>query len=369
MCVLKGAKLFERYRHALEQCLIRSNALAQPTLVSLQALVLFITMVKFSPLKAPVNSLLATAIALARGLNLHLEHAPWRKWLASKVDLPHPTVAVFTSTELQMRLWWHLVTLDAELAESSKSVPTMLEATWSTRFPGSYDDAELGLLYSMPMPLPVEVSDYLHRLGPYRAGHARPAQRTDASFALVRMAIMHYLKCLMFPEEFWPKSKGDRPSSTEDRVRYLDKLIERVNDQYLSVCQRHDPQSFFERNAIRVVLSKHLMLANHNVSANQRRHDCAQVLIAAAELRKFHPKWAWLIRQTAELDALELLWELLSSPPGPGEPVEADEQDPWVLAEVATNSGKRDDMEAHHPDQWSRILQLRECARESRQIP
>jgi Fungal specific transcription factor domain len=346
-----------RYRYALEQCFARSKSLAQPSIASLQALVLFLITTHYSPTSAPVNSLLALAISLALQLNLHQDPLQ-----TSQGQSSYSTVADRTSTEIRRRLWWHIMTLDVQYAEITRTDPLISETMWTTRFPDSLNDGELDASCKLPIPPQTgKVFDPGTFAIPAAAPHGgeQENRRTDTSFALLRIEMMHVLRRQGFSEQFCANSGYNYLSTSAARIRFLEDLVQRVNQKFLQSCQGNDFLSFFERNAVKLVLSKHLMLAKQDEPARDRLRNCIKVLEAAVGLRKAHPRWAWLLRQPVELDSLELLWECLAAQSGTDQlDGDADRQHAWRLAEKAIESGERDDLAACYPMQWSRIQNL-----------
>lgn len=322
-------------------------------------------MTHYSPLSAPVNSLLALAIGLALQLNLHQDPLQTSQGLSS-----YPTIAGHTSAEMRRRLWWHIMTLDVQYAEIAKKDPIISEAIWTTRFPGSFDDGELDAASELPIPPPTGETFDPGTFAIQAAtshGDEQENRRTDVSFALLRIEMTHVLGRFGFSEQFCVNNGYSYHSTSAARIQFLDSLVKRVNQKYLQFRQGNDFLSFFERNAVKLILSKHLMLAKRDGPAGDGVHNCVQVLEAAVALRKTHPRWAWLLRQPVELDSLELLWECLAAQLGSEQlDSDADQQHAWRLAEKAIESGERDDLAACYPAQWSRIQKLYERAIELR---
>jgi Fungal specific transcription factor domain len=322
-------------------------------------------MTHYSPLSAPVDSLLALAISIALRLNLHQDPSQ-----TSLGESSYPTVANRTSKEMRRRLWWHLMTLDVQYAEITKTDPTITEAMWTTRFPGSFNDGELDASSELPIPPQTgEIFDpetLMIQIATPRGGEQENC-RTDMSFALSRIEIMHVLRRHGFSEKFCLNNGYEYLSTSTARVQFIDDLVKRVNQKYLQFWKGNDFLGFFERNAVKIMLSKHLMLAKKNGAARDRLRDCVQVLEAAVGLRKTYPRCAWLVRQPVELDTLELLWEYFATQPDTEQlSGDADEQHAWKLAERGTESGDRDNLAACYPTQWSRIKNLCDRAIELR---
>jgi hypothetical protein len=322
-------------------------------------------MTHYSPLSAPFDFLLTLAISLALRLNLHQDQSQ-----TSQGQSNYPTVADRTSEEMRRRLWWHLMTLDVQYAEIMKTDPTITEAMWTTRFPGSFNDGELD--DSNELPIPPQTGEIFNPetftiqiTTPH--DDEQENYRTDMSFALSRIEIMYVLRRHGFSEQFCLNNGYEYLSTSTARVQFINDLVKRVNQKYLQFWKGNDFLGFFERNAVKIMLSKHLMLAKQDRPAKDRLHDCIKVLEAAVGLRKTYPRCAWLVRQPVELDTIELLWEYFITQLGTEQlSGDVDEQHAWKLAEKATESGDRDNLAACYPTQWSRIQNLCDRAIELR---
>ncbi|KAF1808579.1 hypothetical protein P152DRAFT_517473 [Eremomyces bilateralis CBS 781.70] len=357
--------LLKRYRYALEQCFVRSNSRARLSVASLQALVLFLNMTHYSPLSTPVDSLLTLGIGLALRLNLHQDPSQ-----SSQGHPSYPTIADHTSAEMRRRLWWHIMALDVQYAEAAIRDPIISEAMWTTRFPSSYNDGELDCLSEQPMPPPTgETFDPEIFATQATAPHSdeQESRRTDMSFALSRLEIMKSLRRYSFSEQFCINNGYNYLATPVAQIQFLNDLVQRVHQKYLRFQQGNDRLSFFERNAVKLILSKHLMMAKRNEPIREILSNCIKVLEAAVGLRKSQARWAWLLRQPVELDSLELLLECLARRPDT-EQLSGDEdlEHAWTLAKKATESGERDNLAACYPAQWARIQKLCEHAIERR---
>jgi hypothetical protein len=240
-------------------------------------------MTHYSPLSAPVNSLLALAIGLALRLGLHQDPPQPVQSLSSTPTLSSlPTVAEHTSTEMRRRLWWHIMTLDAQYAEIDKTDPIISEAMWTTSFPGSFNDSELDESSERPMPPPpgetFDPATFANQAATlYGAGQEN--RSTDMSFALLRMELMHTLRRHGFSEHFCTNNGYTYLTTPAARIQFLEDLVQRVNQDYLQFRQGNDLLSFFERNAVKVMLSKHLMMAQQDRPVTDRIHKCAPRLV------------------------------------------------------------------------------------------
>jgi hypothetical protein len=308
----------------------------------------------YSPLSGSIDSLLALVVGLA--LHLHLQQDPLQ---FSNDQSNHLTLADRTSVEMRRRLWWHIMTLDVQYAEYMKKDPVIYEAMWTTKFPSSFNDGELDALSQVPIPPPSgeifdqDSFDIGEETTQYREQRDR---RTDMSFALSRIELMHSLRRHAFSKQFCETNGYDYLSTSAARNQFANDLVKRMNQKYLQHWKGNDFLGFFERNALKLILSKHLMLAKQKESVRDRLYDCFKVLEAAVGLRKTDSSRAWLIRQSVELDSLEMLWECLLGTEELND--DANKRHSWTLAERASESAQRDNLATCYPAQWARIEKL-----------
>ncbi|KAF2665418.1 hypothetical protein BT63DRAFT_428381 [Microthyrium microscopicum] len=304
-------------------------------------------MVHYSPISAPIDTLLALATGQAFRLGIHQESS----------QLSHSTtMGARTSIEMRRRLWWHIMTLDIQCAAYNKKSPMVSDAMWNTKFPGTFNDNELTMSNSSIPPPTSQIFDADTVMMGSSNSHGEDLEnrRADNSFSLSRIEIIYALSVI---------ERLATSSRFTERVKYTDELVQKLNKKYLQLWTGNDTQSFFERNALKLMLSKLLLSAKGDVPTQEILQQCAVVAEAAASLRMTYPSCAWLLRQSVELENLELLWKCLATLP---ENMSANPPYVWALAESATKSGERDDMAACYPHQWERIIELRDRAMQVR---
>jgi hypothetical protein len=200
-------------------------------------------------------------------------------------------------------------------------------------------------------------------------------RRTDVSFALLRIEMSYAMRQFAFSEHFCT-ANGYRYMATKPaRIQFLERHMASIDQRYLQFCNRNDMFSFFQRNAVKLILSRHLMLAKRDDNINEVLHNTVMVLEAAASMRKTHKRWAWSLRSYVELEALELLWRCLNSGllstvdsadaeaivmPNPANIGQISHG--WLLASSAFQRGEDDGLDLCYSDKWARIKQLRESA-------
>ena len=328
----------------------------------LQAFVLFIFAARHAPLSAPVPSLLAVAVQLAMKLNIH------QRPTATPINT-FTTIAKKTDEEMCRRIWWTILALDVQIAEDSNSEPTIWENMWSCRMPSNLDDVELDAFSNLPLPpRPGEVFDpenqYVEDSDEIESFLATYDRRTDMFYALLRIEMSYAMRQFAFSEHFCRANKYKYLPTASDRMSFLDRHMESINHRYLRSATRNDAFSFFVRNAVKLILSRHVMVAKSFDEPMHVLHNAIMVLEAAASMRRTHRKWAWSLRSYVELDALELLWRSLGalSPAimileTPAE--NATIKHAYMLGDVAFQRGEEDECDRCYGNKWIRIKQLR----------
>jgi hypothetical protein len=344
--------------------------LDKPRLTSLQAYVLYITTVRNAPLAAPMDALLALAIRLATKLGIHQNHAH-----NQQQDLAPVTVADKTDIELRRRLWWQIMILDVQMAESNGSDPTIMEGTWAMCLPANVDDDDLDAYSKLPIPpSPGKTFDpdtySMHNPTKNYTNADDEGRKTDMTYALICMEISHSLRRHYFSEQFCMANGYEYLPTFASRIEFLDDLVRKVNRKYLQYCQRNDFFSFYLRNATKLMLSRHLMLAKRNGSTRESLHNCVQVLEAAVGLRITHSRWTWSLRSYVELDALEVLLHCLNgmgvAPAVGNSDYEAEIQLARALSQAAVMRGREHDLSSCYPEHWERIEVLQKRFEELR---
>jgi hypothetical protein len=286
-----------------------------------------------------------------------------------------------TETEMRQRLWWHIMTLDVQVAEDAGTDPLIWEGMWTVKLPSNLDDVELDATSELPLPPPAgEAFDPDTHMMQNSGYHDQPptnhTHRTDMFFALMQVEMSYAMRRFAFSKHFCEANGYDYLVTSEVRVQFLEELMRKIDRKYLQYCNRNDMFSFFERNSAKLMLSRNLMVARKAGLAKDTLHNCVQVLEAAAAIRKTHKRWAWILRSYVELEAMALLWECIGrfwsdtehvgfldrSKINPEELKHA-----WTLGEIGFRRGKEDDMGRCYGDKWSRIEMLRGCGLEQRQ--
>ncbi|KAE9372902.1 hypothetical protein N431DRAFT_505180 [Stipitochalara longipes BDJ] len=119
----------DRYCFGLEQALARANFLDSADLITLQAFVLYLTIIRCQSDSRVGWALSRSATAVAQSLGLHR-------------DGTHFGLPPF-ECEIRRRLWWQLCVLDFRNSEKHGTEPSIVAGTYDTHLPANINDADL----------------------------------------------------------------------------------------------------------------------------------------------------------------------------------------------------------------------------------
>ena len=196
------------------------------SLVALQALVLYIGVSRHAPLEVPIASLLSLAIRAAMQLGLHQEERN-----EVRASGAFTTMAEKTHSELRRRLWWHILSLDVQIAEESGGDPTLHEGMWSCRMPQNLDDVELDFWSNLPLPPRAgeTFNPDTYRMQENDAINAFVDsfdRRTDMSYALLRIEMTYAMRQFAFSEQFCHANRYKCLTTVPQRMQFLEKQRE-----------------------------------------------------------------------------------------------------------------------------------------------
>lgn len=118
-----------RYRFAVQQALSRADFLTTSDITVLQALSIFVTVVRHHDQSRVCWSLTGLAIHIARGMGLHR-------------DGSHLDLSPF-EREMRRRIWWGLLTLDLRSAEELGTDLIVGDSTFDTQMPSNINDRDI----------------------------------------------------------------------------------------------------------------------------------------------------------------------------------------------------------------------------------
>ncbi|KAJ5691527.1 hypothetical protein N7488_012262 [Penicillium malachiteum] len=132
-------EILKRYRLPLERLLLNTDVMNSPDMTSLQALAIFITCLRVHETGRSIWTLVGLAIRLAQSIGLHRDGACLR-------------LSPF-ETEIRLRLWWHLCSLDSQASENHGFEPVVDVVNANLRLPLNINDDQL---YTSMAELPAE---------------------------------------------------------------------------------------------------------------------------------------------------------------------------------------------------------------------
>ncbi|CAK7210185.1 hypothetical protein SCUCBS95973_000693 [Sporothrix curviconia] len=217
--------LVNKYRFALEQGLSKSNFLISSDLVTLQAFVLLLVLVRKQEDTRLAWTLTGLAIHIGHSIGLHRDGTNFSN------------LSPF-ETEMRRRLFWALCILDMRCAEDQGTDLTILEQGVDTMPPLNINDAD--------------ISPDSTELPTAREG------ATDMTFALIRFEICRVARRLhAIHSAMGPIEPGDATLTFEERERMIHEVYDRVENVYLKHGdQGSNPMFWVAANIARVICAK-----------------------------------------------------------------------------------------------------------------
>lgn len=217
--------LVNKYRFALEQALAKANFLVSSDLVTLQALVLLLVLVRRPEDTRLAWTLTGLAIRICHSIGLHRDGTNFANLSPFEI-------------EMRRRLFWALCILDMRCAEDQGTDLTILEQGVDTLPPLNINDSDIS---------PESTS-----LPPSREG------ATDMTFALIRFEICRVARRLhAIHSAMGPIEPGDASLTLEDRERMIHEVYDRVENVYLKHGDaQSNPMFWVAANIARVICAK-----------------------------------------------------------------------------------------------------------------
>lgn len=197
--------LTDKYRFAVEQALARASFLNSSNLMVLQALALFLTVVKFNDTSRSIWCLAALALQQAQSQGLHRDPTNFR-------------IPPF-ETEMRRRLWWHIYLQDARAAEDYGADPVSQQIFYDTRMPLNVNDNDL--ICDMTEPC-------AERIG-----------ATDMTLCLVRFELANMQRKLRIMTS--AESDDEKKNSIKEKEKLIDAEHQRIQETYFRHCDPNVP--------------------------------------------------------------------------------------------------------------------------------
>ena len=354
-------KLKSRFRLAVEQALARANFLTTPSLMAMQAFVLFLILLRSQDDKRIVWSLSGLATHLARSLGVHRDGTIFG-------------LSPF-ETEMRRRLWWHISLLDSRSTEDQGAEPPFTEAFYDAKLPLNINDDDIS---------PETKNTPKERTG-----------TTEMTFCLIRFELSGVMRQMNFT------LPGTRPGETKlpaknlaETQKWIAEIRKRIEDKYLQHCDAMVPYVVcfhmrFKRlmhcriywasaTVGRLVLAKLWLMAYHLLQYSRsdsrgiftkdvrdRLFQTSVELIEYGSLLDSHEgvaKWEWLFRTYKQWHAMAfVLSELCHNP------LRLDHERAWSSVESYYDKRAVDCPRNQKGMLWRPLQQLMARARASRE--
>ncbi|KAF2208332.1 hypothetical protein CERZMDRAFT_87724 [Cercospora zeae-maydis SCOH1-5] len=272
--------LLHTYATRVEWSLTRSRFMSEPTVAAVQALTMYLLTGQRFLSRDYAWSLLSILVRIAVKLKLHQD--------------PDNQGLTFLECEYRRRLWWHICTLDARIAELNDTDPLIYERRCSVRFPSSIQDSDLESVHDID------------------AKRDCTEHNADTFGNVLRFEITYYLRTILFSEEFmeengFPILPVDGKLSV---IEYLEKILE---EKYLRACDCSSSTCRLAIASSKITVARLKLTAIlHDRSLQLGKDEMDEVLTNSAvileNLRTVREdpslsRWAWLTTPQAEWDA------------------------------------------------------------------
>ncbi|KAE8443684.1 hypothetical protein EG329_001456 [Mollisiaceae sp. DMI_Dod_QoI] len=201
-----------RYYFGTEQALARAGFLDTSELMTLQAFVLYLVVLRVKEDSRKGWTLTRSAIGIAQSLGLHRD--------GTAFDLSPFEV------EIRRRLWWQLFILDFRMSEKHGTEPSILEGSFDTKRPLNINDADI---------FPEDTTFPEPRIG-----------LTDMTITLLGSEIAFAAPNLL-------KDSGMSVSEKEERISQYRQLLE---ERYIKHCNELTPIAWVASILPRLVIAK-----------------------------------------------------------------------------------------------------------------
>lgn len=276
-CTISDA-LMKTHAREFEALLAESHFMAKPTIVSLQALTIYLACGSRMLDQTYMWSLTAILVRLATALKLHRD--------------PESQGLPFSDCEYRRRLWWHICTLDAHTSEVNKSDPLIYERQCTTRVPEWSTDP------------------------------ACPAYLKNMFYSAVRSEITYYSRTVLFSDQFM-EDNGYPVLPNEGKLCVIEALEDTLKEKYFRRCDRNLPTYRLALTSSKITIAKMkiAMLYNQDEIETCLNDELDQILRACVEvmegLRSFRADpslsiWAWLWQSHADWDAAGICLTILT---------------------------------------------------------
>lgn len=261
------AVAINRYCFGTEQALARASFLDTSDPMTLQAFVLYLTVLRTKEDTRRGWTLTRSAIGIGQSLGLHRD--------GTAFDLPPFEV------EIRRRLWWQLFILDFRMSEKHGTEPSILEGSFDTKRPLNINDADIS---------PEDTVFPDARIG-----------LTEMSITLIACEVAYAAPNLLKS----PKESGMSFAEKEERIKQYRQLLE---ERYIKHCTELTPIAWVVSILPRLVIAKietlFLLPYTRSLSKNARSKEMSDKMfvtsIEVVELRRMLEaettrQWHWYL--------------------------------------------------------------------------
>jgi hypothetical protein len=276
----------DRYCFGLEQALAKANFLDSTDLVTLQAFVMYLTIIRCQNESRVGWALSRSAIAVAQSLGLHR-------------DGTHFNLLPF-ECEMRRRLWWQLCVLDFRNSEKHGTEPSIVAGTYDTKLPANINDSDLSPDATIP-----------------------PEPRTGLT-EMVLTLISCELTSAVFTLQRARNNNAPMPSIIGSKIMGRDAIIQEfcqhLQNTYVRYCTDDSPASYVVTNMCQLLIYKMesilLLPLNQAVSKPSVAKEASDLIfmksIKIVELRRNlevekTKQWHWYIRTIVQWHAVAYL--------------------------------------------------------------
>ncbi|SPQ17675.1 1ac17033-b09a-4c88-9083-81c6179ec833 [Thermothielavioides terrestris] len=295
------SSLMQKYRFALEQGLAKAEFLTKPDTTVVQALIIFLVLVRRNDDTRFAWTLTGLLIRLSQALGLHRDGTHF------------PNLTPF-EIEMRRRLFWAVCVLDLRSAEDQGTDLTIVDRTFDTQIPLNINDSDISP-DSPCLPEPREGT-------------------TDMAFSLTRYEICALSRRLhMASSGIDPPCPADASRSLEEREALITEVYNRVEQRLLKDRDRSNPLFWVASNVTRIIVAKMTLVIYQPALFPGPGHDGlsedvrARLLNAALDVFEYShvlntdPRckhWRWMFQTWSHWHALAYtLIEVSHRPWGP----------------------------------------------------
>ncbi|KAI0020772.1 fungal-specific transcription factor domain-containing protein [Xylariomycetidae sp. FL0641] len=284
------ARLVDQYRYATEQALAKASFLTTSELVVVQALTIFLVLVRRFDDTRFAWTLTGLLIRIAQSLGLHREGTHFDN--LSLFDI-----------EMRRRLWWTICVLDLRAAEDQGTDLTIAERTFDTEYPLNVNDTD--------------ISPEMTEFPESRQGS------TDLTFCLIRFEICSLARKMHSATTAMAPCPRDSMTTLQERETMLIELNERIDEKYLKNCANNegDVLHWVAATIARLIMAKMSLIIYQpmlmpGTGANLSSDIRDRLFMAAVEVVEYNKvlnkeprckQWRWMFQAYTQWHAVAYL--------------------------------------------------------------